>query len=257
MNRINIRFGEKEFVNKIFKKSKITSLQHLSYLWLIGVNKLEPLDANKIYKDKIGKIYHQTLNRTKENNIIKYTFYSRLYYKNNNINEINKIFGYEFEYILKKINILEILDIFYHSGMDFIGIPKDKIMYIEDNISIDLKKYNKNHKDAYFVKKSKILLNVNYYCYLKNNKKYNKDEIINIEITSEDIKKLTFIFYELCINKKIKEHYYDNIDIVNNIKNIKIKLENNNKNIIGYLFMINCNIIDNNIIGTLENVEIK
>jgi hypothetical protein len=239
----------------MFKKSKISSLQHLSYLWLIGNNNLEKQNLNNIYNEKIGIIYHQTLNRTKKNNIIKYIFYTRLYYKNNDISSINKIFGYDFNYLLDKINMLEIINIFYHSCLEFIGIPDNKIMITCHNDIIS-KKYNKNHYDAYFIKNSKILLNVNFVCFLKNKKDYNKNDIIHIEISSNDIKNITFIFYELCFNNNISIHKTEKINIDNKII-IKITLNYNTSNTIGYAFIINCNIIENNIIGTLKNVKIK
>ena len=258
MNRININYGNKVSVNKMFKKSKITSFQHLSYLWLIGKNKLEPQNFNNINTEQIGTIYHQTLNRTKNNNIIKYIFYTRLYYVNNNILDINKIFGYDIDYLLEKLNIPELLNVFYHSALEFIGIPNNKIMYLCDNIEIDLQKFKDNYKYAYFTKNSKILLNVNYNCYLKIKKKYKKNDIISIEINTENIKSLTVIFYELSFNKSITSHPNENINIDNDYTSININLENNTGETIGYAICINCNLtIDNNIIGTLQNIKIN
>ena len=61
----------------------------------------------------------------------------------------------------------------------------------------------------------------------------------------------------MCFNNNISIHHNKNINIEN--KNIiKIKLENNTNNTIGYSFIINCNDMENNnIIGTLKNVKIK
>jgi hypothetical protein len=67
----------------LFKKKYINSLEHLSYTWLVGVSGLLPKKTD--YMDIInrcGTIYHQTLNREKEFNIIKFIFYTRLLYYN-------------------------------------------------------------------------------------------------------------------------------------------------------------------------------
>lgn len=263
MNRININIDNISVKNIMFKKSRITAHQHLSYTWLVGVDGLEPQNNNNVFtKNKLGVIFHQTLNRTKQNNIVKYIFYSRLYYKNANINEINKIFGFEFDLLLTKMNINEILNVFYRSALEFIGVHPNKIMKMNNNVSIDLHKYRNNHIEGFFEKNTKILRNVSYNCYFDIKKDYNTNDTIKIKIITENIKNMTVIFYELCLNKQIDTHRFENIqtgNIIDNYNNtiIDIKLNNNTVYCIGYAITINCSYtIDNDIICNIKNIKI-
>jgi len=79
----NISFNDLSKKNVLFKKNKISALEHLNYLWLVCC-KQEPPNLSYISPNELGLIYHFTLNRNKKNNIVKFIFYVLLYRKNNN-----------------------------------------------------------------------------------------------------------------------------------------------------------------------------
>jgi hypothetical protein len=270
MNRINININQYNIKNILFKKKFITSYQHLSYTWLIGVNDLEKLDIQNIYTKKfMGLIYHQTLNRTKINNIIKFIFYTRLYYYNNDISKINLIFNYDLDFILNKIKIEDVINIFYHSSMELIGIPENKILYKNNDVKLigilenkilyknndvklNLDKYKNNHRDAYFIKDTTILKNVNYSCYIDL---FNNNN--NIKFLFDNIKDVKITIYEICLDKEYDNH----INIVNNIQNnevfINLKLKNNIDKCISYVICINVlNTINDDIVCKINNIEL-
>lgn len=69
---------------------------------------------------------------------------------------------------------------------------------------------------------------------------------------------MTVVFYELSINMPITIHRNEKINIENNYTCIKITLNNDTSETIGYVVCINCNhTIDNNLIAILENIKIN
>ena len=249
MNRIDVNIDNISKKNIIFKKKYITEHQHLSYTWLVGVDDLEKQITNYIYlKETIGVIYHQTLNRTKKNNIIKYIFYTRLHNLINNVDN-NNIIGYNINILLEKLNIKELLNLFYHSSMELIGIPNNKILCKNNNVLINLDKYNFNHIDGYFNYNETILKNTNYFCYVDLNYKDN-----NIHIIFDNVKNVSVILYKIEYNKKYIQQEFINT----NNNEIKFKYINDSDNILTYLFKINVNhTMNNDFICKINNIYIN
>jgi len=73
----NINFNDlvKKYI--LFKKTKISALEHLDYTWLIGCIQHEK-KIHYMSCDEFGLIYHYTLNRSIKNNIIKFLFYTSI-----------------------------------------------------------------------------------------------------------------------------------------------------------------------------------
>ena len=199
MNRIDISFDKKVEKFVMFKKKYINPTEHLDYTWLIGC-KQNKLNQDYMYlKEAMGTIYHQTLNRNKYNNIIKFIFYTALHYHINNINVENNLFGnYNLDELLQKISMTDIHNIFYHSRITLIGIPEiDKILYRNENMLINIDKYKNNHMEAYFQNNSLFLKNTPYYFY------FNMCDTINsINIIFENVKNVSITIYEINLNEK-------------------------------------------------------
>ena len=230
MNRININYDKVVQKSVLFKKTHITSEQHLSYLWLVGVNNLAPKDQNNIYNGTVGVIYHQTLNRNKYNNIIKFIFYITLYHKNNN-NNIS-ILNHDISNLKLTLSNDTLLNIFYHSKIELIGMPSNNILYYID-VPINLDKYNTNHMDGYFANNSFALLNTPYYCYIC------KESISNISCYFDNVKIITCHLYEINLNEPYHIYEHNKINIENNMctLNFNIQLKPNH---INYIMMFNC-----------------
>ena len=193
MNRINLCFDP--FCTKLvlFKKKYITAQEHLDYLWLVCC-KQNKKNENLISHEHLGIIYHQTLNRTKDNNIIKFIFYTTLYHYNDN-GESKLFDNYDLDYLINILGTPKLLDMFYHSKIEFIGIPPDtnKILMPITPL-INLHKYNDNHCDA-ILKNSEIFVKgIPFFGYLKSNIVYFKNvKCVNIKLWSYEINKLCII----------------------------------------------------------------
>jgi len=250
MNRTNIHFDNKATKFVIFKKKDISSFHHLDYLWLIGCKQNKINHRLMLLNNDLGIIYHQTLNRTKFNNIIKFIFYICLYY-HSQTNKKSILGDYKIDDLLQVITLDDLLDIFYHSKQELIGIPSDinKIWMTKNDILINLDKYNNNHIDAYFKNDSIILKNISYFCYLDlvNN---NFNQII---IAVDNAKNINVDLYEINTNEKIIINSY-NFEISNN--QIIINKEFNKKNnYLNLALMLNCNeTINDNFIYKIKNI---
>jgi hypothetical protein len=210
MCRININFDNETKKYIIFKKKYINEIQHLSYTWLVGVNGLEDKNINNMEINySLGKIYHQTLNRNKKNNIIKYIFYISLYNINNNI-ENKLIQNYNEKELLKNINVDNdtLLNIFYHSLIELIGIPKNKILKQNNNVLINLNKYSNNHIDGFFKENTIALKNIDYYAYVNLNTNH-------IHIKFENVKNIKVDIYQIFINEEYNWQYF-HFEVSNN-----------------------------------------
>lgn len=251
MNRININIGLKTTKNIIFKRDYVSAFQHLSYIWLILVNNLKIPQNNCVFdKLNIGTIYHQTLNRNKFNSIIKFIFYTRLYHYNYQMN-LNTIHGYDIDDLLKKLSVQEILDIFYHSSIDLIGIPKDNILYENKNVNLDLSNYKLNHKQAYYNKNSIMIKNIHYCCYINLN-----DNINFIKLSFENVKDVDIKLYEISLNKPYIIHNYNFKDINNNVL-LEVSLKNKIKRNLCFVLWIKVNnTINDEIICKLADIKI-
>ena len=233
MNRINLNYNKVAQKSVMFKKNKINSEEHLSYLWLVGVNDLKLKNNDYIYIEPLGTIYHQTLNRNKYNNIIKFIFYVTLYHKNNN-NNIS-ILNHNIDDLRLKLSNEQLLNIFYHSMIELIGMPpnnKGNILESLD-IPINLHKYATNHLDGYFSNNSYALVNTHYYCYI------HKEDINNLTFFFDNVKKITIHLYEININEPYHIYEYNNLDIENDTYILNVNIQKK-ANCINYIIMLNC-----------------
>ena len=143
---------------------------------------------------------------------------------NNNIDSIWNI--YTFDELLKKYTISDILSIFYHCYLPSINLPQPTnniILYKISDFNIDLTKFNNNHNEAYFKPDSLVLQDLKYIFYLP--KEYYKDNIININFITENIRECSINLYDICLAKKWDKYSF-NLIVENN--NFIIKQELNN-----------------------------
>jgi hypothetical protein len=243
----NINYNQlvKKYI--LFKKKNISSLDHLNYLWLVGCKQEEKKIEYMSFLTS-GTIYHQTLNRNKKNNIVKFVFYVLLYRKNNNL-EYNLIDNYDNNYLLDNLTIDEILNIFIHSNITRINIPNnssENILTINNNKFIsDLIDYKNNDKDFYFINEMKCIKNVSV-CFKLN---------INSNTTTilfDNVKSVNIIIYNIYLNEKYSLENYN----FNNILNDTIIINHQTtKNIYNIVIQIKC--IENktnNHIFTIKNI---
>lgn len=242
MNRIDITFNDlnqdtKKFV--IFKKQKFTALEHLSYLWLVGVDDLMLKNNNYMYFDNsLGYIYHLTLYRTKKNNIIKYIFYKCLYFYNKN-EKCNLLYT-DVNDAINKIGLDNVLDVFYHLELPLIGIPPYNETLTKINlIHLNLDKYNKNHMEAYF--KGNFIGYKNIISYFYVDLKTNK-----VTFEFENVKYINITLYQIELNKpSLNNTQITNNNLDNNTLIIDFELLPDDKKL--------CNVILFNCYQTIDN----
>jgi len=237
----------------LFKKEHVNSLEHLSYTWLIGVDGLLPQIEN--YMDilnKCGTIYHQTMNREKEFNIIKFMFYTRLWYYKNSPEKIDYIWDlYTFDNLLEIMTIDEIKTIFYNCYFPSINLPlpnTNTILHKLNNIDIDLSRYSNNIESSYFTPNLLILNNLDCIFYLQE--KYYINNNINIIFKTDNISECIINCYDICLDK-IWDSYTFNIKVDNNEFNIKHELNTGER--IGYVIKIKIKTIEG-IKGHIMNI---
>jgi len=242
----NINFNDltKKFI--FFKKTKISALEHLDYTWLVGCKQNNKIISYMSF-DPFGLIYHFTLNRNKQNNIIKFIFYVLLYKKNNN-QPYNLIDGYDNDHLLSCMSLNEYLNIFIHNDKNKINIPSNNcsLQIIEDNeIILNLKKYNKNLLDFQFTNEMKCLLNVPVFFRLDE---YKKKYILFFE----NVLNVIVTVYYLYLNLQLTEKSYNYTNLLNNMIEIPNDLYDNTKYI--YIKLICNKTCDDNFIFTLKNI---
>ena len=208
MNRINVNIDEKVTKNILFKRKLIDSRQHLDYTWLVGC-KQKQVQPEFIYSElSMGEIFHQTLNRSKKDNIIKYIFYISLYFYNQNnnikveVDDLELIGNYTINNLLEILSVEEIVDVFYHSKMELIGVPSDgeKILSINDNVSINLEKFKDNHLPGFFREDSLAVRFVPFYCYIP----ISTNKVNEIEFIFENVTQIQIVIYEINLNEPYK-----------------------------------------------------
>lgn len=219
----NISFNNLTRKYILFKKTKISALEHLDYLWLIGCKQNEKIESYMSHTE-FGLIYHLTLARNKLNNITKFLFYVLLYKKNNN-QPYNLIDGHNNDDLISCMTLNEILNIFIHNRKNGINIPTttSNLQLIEENKDlIGLKKYDKNLLDFYFTNEMKCLLNIPIFFRLDKSKKSYRlffENVINININ----------VYYLYLNLEEKKKTYNITNLLNNMIEIPNDLGNNTK----------------------------
>jgi hypothetical protein len=107
-----------------FKRNEISALEHLNYTWLVGVQQDEP-DRKKMYDISIMDIAHLTLMRSPFFNMVKFCFYTRLYfYTKGMFDQLDKLFGISFSDIrLKELTPVNVQDIFRKSIPALVNFP--------------------------------------------------------------------------------------------------------------------------------------
>ena len=213
----NINFNKLVEKYILFKKNKISALEHLNYTWLIGCKQTEK-NVDYMSNKEFGLIYHFTLNRNKKNNIIKFIFYVLLYRKNNNM-LYELIDNYKNDELLSFLTVKEILNIFVHSNKNRINIPDDnennELHLIEDNDDIIFLKKYYNSIDFEFENKMRCLINVPVFFRLNT---MNKD----YTLVFKNVENVDINIYYLFLNdapQKITNNY-------KNILNNEVKIQN-------------------------------
>lgn len=252
MNRINVNFNKKAIKNIIFKKEKISAEDHLDYTWLINCKqkeqKIEYIDSNKI-----GLIYHQTLNRNKKNNIVKYIFYTCLFFHTNQM-EINLFPNFTLIDLRQSLSTSDLQDIFYRSRLTGIGIPdenENNICVKNENVLINLEKYQFNHNEAYFKQESIGLKDIDSFFLLKPINHLNTE----LYIEFDNVYKIDISILNINFNEK-----YNCSDYTFVPDNNKIVIPydfNNLNNVLDYVIKFNCKeTINNNYIFKIKSIKI-
>lgn len=202
MNRTNIQYNNTVKKYVLFNKRLISADDHLDYLWLVGCKTKNKVIGYMDIHTSIGTIHHQTLNRNKQNNIVKYIFYMSLYYKN--INKVPQLLnGYDVDTLSKVYTRDELIDIFYHSRIASIGIPDmgaANMCTINDTMVSELAKYSHNHDSAYFNGEHKCLKNT--YAFFLLDKRMSS----TLQIQLENVKSIQITIYEICIGAPYRMH---------------------------------------------------
>jgi hypothetical protein len=194
----------------LFKKEKISALEHLNYTWLIGCKQTEK-NEDYMFHMPFGLIFHQTLCRNKQNNIVKFIFYILLHFKTNK-KLLNILVSYDNSWLLTKLPIKDIVNIFVHSRLNSVNIPSiadnNRLELIHENMATNLlKKYSSNSSDFIFNEPTKFLRNVPVFFRLKNLK--NDTKILFTNVKSVAIK-----MYYIYLEKPyiIKQHTFHDIE---------------------------------------------
>ena len=193
MNRINVNFNNKVQKYILFKKNIISSKEHLDYTWLINCLTNKPNQDYMELNNSLGTIYHQTLNRNKFNNVIKFIFYLCLHFKTNNL-DIQIFNNYNIDELIKIIAIDDLINIFYHSMLVSIGIPdnnNNNICMIKNDVSVNLEKYQYNHCDSYFSKETLCLKKIDAFFLLQKKNLFANE--LNIEL--ENVRNIIIFLY--------------------------------------------------------------
>ena len=207
MNRINVNMDSKVTKNILFKKSLISSNDHLAYTWSCASEDNKPVTDFIYTENEIGEIYHQTLNRNKSDSIIKYIYYITLYYHLSNnkelvdISNLHLIGDFSINDLIDDLSVEQIIDIFYHSKLELIGIPSsDKVLTLNNNVSVNLDKYKNNHIQAIFSENTIAIRNIPYYCILP----IEKISLSEIEILFDNVTQIQISIYEINYNEPFK-----------------------------------------------------
>lgn len=200
MNRYDIYFNDKVFKYVCFKKDLISAEDHLDYLWLVGCKTKEQNYKIIDYSLSLGMILHQTLNRNKFNNIIKFIFYVSLYCKNNFL-PIRLLMNYENEKISSLLTIKQIQDILFHSKIDYIGVPPISSSNICKKLPFtwsDMEMFKNNHIDAYLTDEMVCICGTESYSILP-------DHIPpSFKIITENVRDMEVSILEVPLNKPYK-----------------------------------------------------
>lgn len=244
----NINFDNLTEKYILFKKKKISALEHLDYTWLVGCKQNE---KNKSYMnfDAFGTIYHYTLCRNKKNNIIKFIFYLLLYRKTNN-QPYDLIDGYTNDDLISCMTTNEILNIFVRINRDRLNLPNkcSNLQIMKNNeFMLNLKKYDKNLLEFQFTNEMKCLLNIPVLFRLNKDKK-------EYTLSFENVFNIDINMYYLYLRSEPKKYSYSYTNLLNNMIQIPNELYNTNVKYM-YIEIICSKTCDEKIIFTLKNIS--
>ena len=114
--RSDCRLGDPTSKFIFFRRRDITAEEHLNYTWLVGVDQEKP-NAELMYVPPVMETAHLTLMRSPYFSVVKYCFYTRLYYYSRAMHDqLDKLFGRPFEAFTRKgLSLTEVKDIFRRS----------------------------------------------------------------------------------------------------------------------------------------------
>lgn len=258
MIRTDAIINRPTFKNMFFKRNNINSIEHLNYIWLVGI-KQEPMDQSKLYLPPIGSIYHLTLMRTRIFNAVKYCFYTRLsYIENNKLDQMGKLGNYEFQELIEKISPKQLLYIFSHSMYWTINCHLlENIIYYNFNDE-NLDKYKFNHEHGYINNPLLILhgCDVYFYCDIPNNLELNDKFILCLETNNINKGYIEFIQYKYNTIKYDTQFKEFIVDRDNNITYIEFYIKENKNDVFVNIFKINFT-TDNNFNGLFNKCWIQ
>lgn len=125
--RSNCRIGGPTAKFIFFKRSDVNAEEHLNYTWLVGVDQEKP-NAELMYRPPIMEMAHLTLMRSPYFNVVKYCFYTRLFYYSRAMHDQeDRLFGQPFEALAGMgLELAEIKDIFRRSLPALINFPENE-----------------------------------------------------------------------------------------------------------------------------------
>jgi tetratricopeptide (TPR) repeat protein len=125
--RSNVLFTQDTRKLIFFKRAEVSAAAHLNYTWLVGVEQEKP--NREIIFDRerpLLDVAHLTLMRSPYYSIVKYCFYTRLYFHSRGLaDQIDKLFGRPFKAFADLGMPMEtIRDIFRRSVTDSLNFPE-------------------------------------------------------------------------------------------------------------------------------------
>ena len=121
-----------------FKRQEISAPEHLNYTWLVGVDQAKP-NEELMYRVPVMEMAHLTLMRSPYFNMVKYCFYSRLYYYSRGMHDqLDRLFGRPFEMLSNKgLSPNETMEIFRRSLPALINFPVETPLFETNLPTID------------------------------------------------------------------------------------------------------------------------
>jgi hypothetical protein len=109
-----------------FKRQDIGAEEHLNYTWLVGVDQGKP-NPELMYEPPVMDMAHLTLMRSPYFSMVKYCFYTRLYYYSRGMHDqLDKVFGLTFDTLSSKgLSADEVKNIFRRSIPALINFPAE------------------------------------------------------------------------------------------------------------------------------------
>jgi hypothetical protein len=152
--------------NFIFKKNEVSAVEHLNYLWLVGVAQ-EPPKKEKIYFPSLALGNHLTQMRSDDGQQQKYIFYSSLTFKESGNSVLDNL---ELDVKEGLVSYHDALRIFIRSIPDFCRAPGSKGLIPKKRIDLGEKLENVVNKmkvqiSDHVHEESKVKTGLNYHLF--------------------------------------------------------------------------------------------